>query len=107
MGCGACEAMRSLNSCPRVDRLNNPHPRGGTSMQCIVRLLGSVSRLLLLGSLLWPVLPSAASAQEPTAGYPSKPIHIINPFPAGGTLDTVVRLIAKQMAENLGKAVVV
>ena len=39
--------------------------------------------------------------------FPSKPIHVINPFPAGGTLDTVVRLIAQRMSEQVGQPVVV
>ena len=34
-------------------------------------------------------------------------IHVINPFPAGGTPDTVVRLIAQKMSENVGQPVVV
>lgn len=76
-------------------------------MQCTLRFLRSIPRFLLLVPFLLAVLPGAASAQDPTAGFPSKPIHIINPFPAGGTLDTVVRLIAKKMADNLGQAVVV
>jgi tripartite-type tricarboxylate transporter receptor subunit TctC len=36
-----------------------------------------------------------------------RPVHIINPFPAGGTLDTVVRLIAQKMSEQVGQPVVV
>ena len=39
--------------------------------------------------------------------FPSKPIQIISPFPAGGTLDTVVRLIAQRMSEQVGQPVVV
>lgn len=39
--------------------------------------------------------------------FPHKPVHIINPFPAGGTLDTVVRLIAQKMSEQVGQPVVV
>jgi tripartite-type tricarboxylate transporter receptor subunit TctC len=40
-------------------------------------------------------------------GFPHKPIHVINPFPAGGTLDTVVRLIAQKMSDQVGQPVVV
>lgn len=40
-------------------------------------------------------------------GFPQKPITVINPFPAGGTLDTVVRLIAQRVSEQVGQPVVV
>ena len=48
-------------------------------------------------------LPSAAAGQA----YPARPITLICPFAAGGTSDTVSRVIAKQMADRLGQPVVV
>lgn len=39
--------------------------------------------------------------------FPSKPIKIIVPFPAGGTTDIVARLIAQRMSENMGVPVTV
>jgi tripartite-type tricarboxylate transporter receptor subunit TctC len=44
----------------------------------------------------------AASAQ----GYPSKPIKLIVPFPAGGPIDIMGRLIAQRLAPTLGQFVV-
>jgi len=46
---------------------------------------------------------SVASAQS----YPSKPIKILNGFPAGGNTDTVVRFVAARLQERLGKPVIV
>ena len=39
--------------------------------------------------------------------FPSKPITIVVPFSAGGTLDAVTRLVASKVADNVGQPVVV
>src|SRR6266513_2760113 len=49
------------------------------------------------------LLPQAVSAQS----YPSRPIRIIVPCPAGGTTDIIARLVAQRMSETLGQPAVV
>ena len=49
------------------------------------------------------VAPSTVFAQA----YPSRPITIVVPFPAGGSIDTVARVIGERMKSSLGQAVVV
>jgi tripartite-type tricarboxylate transporter receptor subunit TctC len=39
--------------------------------------------------------------------YPSRPITMIVPFPAGGATDTVARLLAEQMRTILGQSIVI
>ena len=39
--------------------------------------------------------------------FPTKPIRIVVPFPAGGTTDVVARLVAQRMSESMGQPVVV
>src|SRR5215210_7122655 len=52
--------------------------------------------------LLW-LFCSTAVAQA----FPSKPIRILVPFPAGGTTDIVARLVAQRMSESMGQPVLV
>jgi tripartite-type tricarboxylate transporter receptor subunit TctC len=52
--------------------------------------------------LLAALLASAAAAQ-----YPAKPIRMIAPFPPGGALDVVGRIIAPPLSQALGQPVVV
>ena len=55
-----------------------------------------------LGLLLAVLLLNDAAAQ-----YPSRPIHLLVPFPPGGGPDLVGRILAPKLAEALGQPVVV
>lgn len=41
------------------------------------------------------------------AEYPERPIRLLLPFPAGGAVDIVARVMAAQMADDLGKPIVI
>ncbi|MBR2813303.1 MAG: tripartite tricarboxylate transporter substrate binding protein [Reyranella sp.] len=51
------------------------------------------------------MLSSAVQAQSP--GFPSKPIRLIVPQPPGGTADTVGRVLAEFMGQDLGEQIIV
>jgi len=61
-------------------------------------------RLLALAAAL--VAPARAQELD-AAEYPSQPIHIIVPFPAGGPTDLLSRIIAKEMTASWGQPVVI
>jgi len=46
-------------------------------------------------------------AMSAFADYPDKPIRLIVPFPAGGSTDTVARVVAAEMARTLGQSIIV
>lgn len=50
-----------------------------------------------------PAIPGAAVAQN----YPSRPAHVIVPFPPGGSTDVVARLIGQWLSERLGQPFIV
>jgi len=55
-----------------------------------------------------PALPSAAEeAADAAKAFPSRPIRIIVPFPAGGPTDILARVIAQRMSEDWGQPVFV
>ena len=56
-----------------------------------------------LMTLLAAGLPMLASAQA----YPSKPVRLIVPFPAGATTDTVARVVGQAAAALLGQPIVI
>jgi tripartite-type tricarboxylate transporter receptor subunit TctC len=57
----------------------------------------------LLAALAMICGSSAAQAQ----GYPSRPITMLVPFPAGGPTDTLGRIISKGMRPSLGQTIVI
>ncbi len=60
----------------------------------------------LLAALLWAGMFTAASTAS-AQGYPARPVKIIIPFPPGGTLDIVGRMLALKLGEQTGQQFVV
>jgi len=63
-----------------------------------------IGRLLFtIGLVAAWIVPAAVRAET----WPSRPITLIVPFPAGGVTDNIVRLLADRMKNTLGQPVVI
>lgn len=58
---------------------------------------------LAAGAAALPTLARSARSQS----YPSRPVTIIVPFPAGGATDTLARLLGEHMRGSLGQPVII
>jgi len=66
--------------------------------------MGRSCRLIAAGLVL-----AAATAALPalSQSFPSKPIRLVSPFPPGGSVDVVGRLLAAKLSETMGQQMVV
>src|SRR5258706_13522215 len=53
------------------------------------------------------VLAFLLSATSALAQFPSKPIRLVSPFPPGGSVDVVGRLLAAKLSEATGQQMIV
>ena len=74
-----------------------------SSRRSLNRHIGAISAVIgiaigvALGVIATPAL----------AAFPEKPVKIVVPFPPGGSVDVLGRLIAQRMQENWGQSVIV
>src|SRR5689334_12538824 len=64
--------------------------------------MGSLCRFGLVAALL-AACASASRAQD----YPTKPIHLVVPYAAGGSVDPIARLVSDRLAKVIGQPVVI
>jgi tripartite-type tricarboxylate transporter receptor subunit TctC len=64
-------------------------------------------RSLLAAGLALPALPSALCSAGAQEVFPSRPVTLVIPWAAGGSTDTLGRLLAQTMSVDLGQPVVV
>ena len=67
------------------------------------RMAGFHTRLIVLGLCAW----LAGGTGLAWAEYPERPIRLIVPFPAGGTVDLVARLVTARIADDLKTSFVI
>jgi tripartite-type tricarboxylate transporter receptor subunit TctC len=82
--------------------MNAGGSKGGKSVHSIRPGRRDVLQLGL-GAGAFAALPALARAQ---AAYPSRPVHMLLGFAAGGTSDVIGRMICQWLSEHMGKAFV-
>ena len=73
-----------------------------------IRRPGAKRRLVLLASALAAIGTSLASTQAVAqAAWPSRPIRLVVPFPAGGGTDLIAREVANKVATTQGWSIII
>lgn len=65
------------------------------------------SRAMVALIVLGVAVALPAAAQESASDWPSRPVHFIVPFPAGGSTDVGARVIANYLTRSLAQQIVV
>ncbi|PZW38887.1 tripartite-type tricarboxylate transporter receptor subunit TctC [Humitalea rosea] len=92
---GTC---RPLASDRRREGSQN-HPHAGLAARRI--------RALLAAALAFVGLGGPAQAQPASANYPDRFVRLIVPYPPGGSVDPVARLLSEKLTERWGQRVVI
>jgi tripartite-type tricarboxylate transporter receptor subunit TctC len=69
--------------------------------------LGGRRTRILMRAMLVATAFVAAARLAVAGEYPDKPIRLLLPFPAGGAVDIVARVVTSRMAEQLGRPFVI
>jgi tripartite-type tricarboxylate transporter receptor subunit TctC len=67
----------------------------------------AAGRLIAIAVGTGLALASVGTVAQTAASYPDKPVRLIIPFPPGGTLDKVGRMLAVKLGEQFGHNVIV
>ena len=69
--------------------------------------MSTATRILVILSIGALIAFGAMSAKAPAQDYPTKPVMVVVPFPAGGASDVVARMVSDRMSRTLGQSMVV
>lgn len=69
--------------------------------------VSATRRALVGGALALAALVSVSAPAHAADDYPNKPLRFVVPYPPGGPLDTMARLLAEKVRASLGQPVIV
>lgn len=69
--------------------------------------VGRRTALALLPSLTGAVRGATAASDAGAAGYPDRPVRVVVPLTAGGSVDLLTRALARRLSEDFGQPVVI
>ena len=76
-------------------------------MAAVITRMGALARRAFVAGAASTAALIAAPVLAQSPAYPSQPIRIVVPYPAGGATDTLARLIATKLQESWGQTVIV
>ena len=81
-------------------------PRSGTvGAPSVDRERRDLLRRSTAAALTWAGLGTVRATPSRAADYPTHPVRVILPYPAGGAADVVARITAKHLSDQLGQQV--
>src|SRR5262249_38302615 len=97
---GPCHRLRLSEKLPNLDPLSvsgrgRRRPTMKLPRRTFLQFAGAAA--------VAPAFSLAATAES----YPSRPITMIVPYPAGGATDVVARILAERMRQSLGQPIIV
>ena len=87
----------------RVQDINLASQVGIARLAALSCAPGTMRRLLLVALALLGLAPAAAGAEN----YPSRTVTVVVPFPAGGSVDGVARILVQKLNETVGQHFIV
>jgi tripartite-type tricarboxylate transporter receptor subunit TctC len=87
----------------RVRHLNFSSRVWSTRIAALNRVPGTTPTLLFVALTLVGLIPAAARAEN----YPSRTVTVVVPFPAGGSVDGVARILVQKLNETAGQHFIV
>ena len=104
--CWHCTVLRPGFACLDWRRPRSPGPNNsGMKMHTTLSIARAAAWLLAISTLA--AASPYAAAQSSAQPYPSKPIRLIVPFPPGGAVDAIGRVIGARLSESFGHNVVI
>src|SRR4051812_4746428 len=105
-----CDGQCDDETGSHADILNQGVGRYSSRKCKITRRTGSFknwTHMKIVAAALTVAIGALLSPLAPAQNYPSKPVRMIVPFPAGGATDIVARLVAQKLGDTFGQQVVV